>query len=145
MSERWRPIDGFGGKYEVSDLGNVRQNIWKRDESGKTHLSHRMIRIENKPSTKSKNRVEPRVNLPRHGKTQHYYLGRLVASHFVDGYAPGLTVDHINGDTTDNRAVNLQWLSRAENIRKGWRDGAYDCFKRKELDGQINLLGEDHG
>lgn len=42
-------------------------------------------------------------------------IQRLVAMTFIEGYAHGLQVDHINGDITDNRACNLRWLSRSLN------------------------------
>ena len=45
-------------------------------------------------------------------------IHKIVALAFVDGYEPGLTVDHINGDKTDNRVENLQWLSNADNVKK---------------------------
>jgi hypothetical protein len=32
-------------------------------------------------------------------------------------------VDHINSVPTDNRLVNLQWLSPSENIKKAFDDG----------------------
>lgn len=48
----------------------------------------------------------------RSGKSIH----RLVARAFVDGYEPGLDVNHINGVKTDNRAENLEWCSRSRNI-----------------------------
>ena len=44
-------------------------------------------------------------------------IHKIVALAFVGGYEPGLTVDHINGDKTDNRVENLQWLSNADNVK----------------------------
>lgn len=31
-------------------------------------------------------------------------------------------IDHINNDKTDNRAINLQWLSHRDNLRKKSQD-----------------------
>lgn len=59
---------------------------------------------------------------PKHdrvGKAIH----RLVARSFVDGYEPGLDVNHINGVKTDNRAENLEWCSRSRNIRHSFETG----------------------
>ena len=61
------------------------------------------------------NKGYPTVTLPNCKRVR---IHRLVALAFVDGYEPELTVDHINGDKTDNRAENLQWLSNADNAKK---------------------------
>jgi hypothetical protein len=55
----------------------------------------------------------------RSGKSVH----RMVARAFVDGYAPGLDVNHINGVKTDNRAENLEWCSRSRNIKHSFELG----------------------
>lgn len=41
---------------------------------------------------------------------------RLVARAFCNGYKEGLQVNHINGIKTDNRAVNLEWVTVSENM-----------------------------
>lgn len=43
---------------------------------------------------------------------------RAVAMAFVPRREHCNDVDHINNDKSDNRAVNLQWLTHEENLRK---------------------------
>lgn len=49
---------------------------------------------------------------------QNVRVHRLVAEMFIPNPHQLETVDHINGDKTDNRVVNLQWLSREDNVKK---------------------------
>ena len=60
------------------------------------------------------------VGLWRDGKRFTKKLHRLIAEAFVLNDDPEHkdTVDHVDGDKTNNCAANLQWLSRAANIRK---------------------------
>lgn len=45
------------------------------------------------------------------GIKYRFYTHRKVAEMFVEGYVPDYVVNHINGDKTDNRASNLEWIS----------------------------------
>ena len=48
-----------------------------------------------------------------------FYVHRLVAMAFVPGYFEGATVNHKNEDHHDNRADNLEWMTKAENNAYG--------------------------
>lgn len=91
------------------------------------------------------------------GNGYHYtgVLGRAYLTHrlawlFKTGEWPKSSVDHINGDTTDNRPENLRVLSHAENmqnIRKAHRDnqtgllGVSKCGRSKKWVAVISIAG----
>ncbi|WP_334166287.1 NUMOD4 motif-containing HNH endonuclease [Achromobacter mucicolens] len=96
--EEWRPVVGFEGCYEASSLGAVRSI-----SSGRI-LSRNALAGDGYVKT----------DLHRGGVRTHGYLHRIVAEAF-HGPAEGREVNHKNGDKLDNRAANLEWVTRAEN------------------------------
>lgn len=94
----WRPTDEADG-YAVTSDGSVKR-----------------IKTGNILSPSMNNSGYLTVNV---GKSVH----RMVARAFVDGYEPGLDVNHINGVKTDNRAENLEWCSRSRNIKHSFEIG----------------------
>jgi hypothetical protein len=59
------------------------------------------------------------VNLYNSSGRKTVSVHRIVAKHFVSGQCDNLVVDHIDGNSTNNKASNLQWITQTENIRKG--------------------------
>ena len=100
--EIWKPVKGFEGRYEVSNMGRVRNSL-----SGKVL----------KPSTYEGYK---RVNLSiGRGKYKTIGVHRLVAFAFVDGYAEGLEVNHIDENPSNNKSTNLEWMTHAKNVVYG--------------------------
>lgn len=112
MPETWKTARGCNAAYEVSDAGRVR----------KVGRCVRKIQVDRH----GYGRVQ--VYLPQNRK--HFYVHRLVAEVFCDGYAPGMQVNHKNHDKLDNRASNLEWVSADENIQKGKRAGVFRSKKK---------------
>jgi hypothetical protein len=68
--------------------------------------------------------VKLRVPGTKHGviKTAHI----LVASAFLPPPQPGeRVIDHVNGDKTDNRSCNLEWVTQQENTRRAVAAGRF--------------------
>lgn len=60
------------------------------------------------------------------GKRTKYRVHRLVARAFVSGHFEGASVDHLDGEKTNNRAANLEWVTLSENTRRQWESGLVD-------------------
>lgn len=107
VSEDWRPVVGYEGIYSISSLGRAR-----RDRAGRGTIAGRIL------TAKVATNDYLRVDLSRDDKKRRVSIHRLVAEAFI-GPAPSLAavVNHIDGDKTNNRPVNLEWCSVTENNR----------------------------
>ena len=114
--EIWLPIAGYEGRYEVSDLGNVRSvdvlvpyTHWR--------TGARLERLKRgKPLPQQKTNagyliVHLHSDNTRTARTVH----RLVAETFEPDADFSLDVNHADGDKTNNRRGNLEWINRSGN------------------------------
>ena len=114
--ERWLPIPGWEGLYDVSSLGRVRSH----------YRGGRILR----PWPDADGYL--RVSLSRGGVQTIYRVHRLVLLAFAGPGEPGEEVRHLNGDATDNRADNLAWGTPAENKRDQVRHGTHRNARKEE-------------
>lgn len=105
-TEKWAPIRGYDGAYEVSDHGRVRS--LDRVDSAQRRLRGRLLR----PTTRAKYQS---VTLSSSGVHRYFYVHRLVAQAFVFNPDPSYEVCHIDGDRLNNHASNLRWDSHQAN------------------------------
>lgn len=104
--EEWREVPGYEGIYEVSDQGRVRTLVTRvRGYKAGTLLRQGTSADGYKTVTLIKNNTGWCT-----------YAHRLVMLAFV-GESKGLDVNHKNGIKDDNRLENLEYVTRAENIR----------------------------
>lgn len=136
----WKPILGYEGYYEVSMAGEVRSV--DRMVCGKDgHL--RQLRGKKMRLTKSKGRDGDGyyvVNLRKNGKSDVRVVHVLVATAFIDNPNNLPTVNHIDGDKSNNCASNLEWTSYADNnihaLRTGLRKPRGTSVVQKTMDGR---------
>jgi hypothetical protein len=120
--ERWRPVVGHEGAYEVSDHGRVRsldrrvplRENWTRFAPG------RDLHLWKHP------RGYLHVNIA--GRTTPVH--RLVLEAFVGPAPEGTEGLHWNDDPADNRLQNLRWGSRPENEADKIRNGGHYLVNR---------------
>ena len=139
-AEEWRPVKGYEGLYEVSNMGRIKS----------------VARLTTRPcqyGIKNEYRIPEKilhanlstggylcVNLSHDGKEVTKRIHRLVAIHFCKGYRDGMVVNHIDEDKTNNRADNLEWVTQKANVNHG--TGIQRRKKYPKAVVQISLSGE---
>lgn len=121
MSEIWKDIKGYEGFYQVSNLGNVRSvdRVVKHPRYGERKEKGRLL----KPRKVSKNGRYLTVLLCKNGKQVNHRVHRLVAEAFIPNEYNKREVNHIDGNRENNRADNLEWVTREENMRHAFNTG----------------------
>ena len=111
LDERWLPIKGYEGLYEISSLGRiksfpVKHRTWERISSGYKKTNGYIG-----------------VTLCKNGKTQAFFVHRLVADAFVPNpnKESFTEVNHKDEDKSNNRANNLEWCDTLYNNTYGGR------------------------
>lgn len=105
MTERWATIEQYPD-YEVSDLGQVR-----RVTPGRKTFPGKIL----KPLSMGQGYLS--VALVAEGAVFRRYIHRLVAAAFIGPCPDRHEVNHLNGNKTDNRAGNLEYVTRSGNVR----------------------------
>ena len=125
--ERWRPIVSYEGFYSVSNHGRV------RSERSTTRSKKGAI------IQPGETRGYKIVALSAPGfERKTWLVHRLVAEAFI-GVAPATNaqVNHKNGDRSDNRLRNLEWVSPQEN-----QEHSYEKLGRqRHMRGENNPQG----
>ena len=62
-------------------------------------------------------------------KTKVCLLHRVIAKIFIPNPFGKKEVNHINGDKSDNRSVNLEWVTPSENIKHSYKIGTHKTSK----------------
>lgn len=101
---RIKDIQGFNGRYSITDDGSVISNDYKRTGNKKV-------------LTPFKDRYGYyRVRLRKDGENyKDYPIHRLVATAFCTRPTGKNYIDHIDGNPENNRAENLRWCTQKEN------------------------------
>jgi hypothetical protein len=123
--ERWLPIAGYEGFYEVSDLGRVRSlDRVVIERGGKARPMRGRIL---KPSRYLDGYlIVSLCNDRHHTRAVH----DLVARAFHGEPAPGQQVCHFDGDKTNNLAANLRWDTQSANNLDAVRHGTHGMAVR---------------
>lgn len=109
MDEVWRDLLELSGDYQISDMGRVRSRKWN---GGWRILS---------PQNNGESRL--RVGIYHNGVRRRVYVHHLVMKTFVGEAPDGHEVNHKNGNPSDNRLCNLEYVTHSENMRHALSTG----------------------
>lgn len=98
--EQWRPVVGYEGFYEVSNLGRVRN----------CKAARRILKQKTSP------KGYKILKLYRHGVARTYRVHRLVLEAFVGPCPEGLEGCHWDTVPSNNSLANLRWDTRSANM-----------------------------
>ena len=101
--ERWLPVPGYEGFYEVSDLGNVWSTPRPRTPGG-------LMKPVAGPNGYRQ------VTLTMGGKQKRVRIHRLVMLVFEGPCPEGMEVRHLDGNVANNRRDNLAYSDHRTNM-----------------------------
>lgn len=107
--EEWKVVEGTEGLLEVSSEGRVRSNM--RD--GRV--------LKQQLDNKGYHRIS--VTIKR--RNMHFKVHRLVATAFIPNPLSLPQVNHIDGDKSNNKAANLEWVTNIQNAHHAMESGLW--------------------
>ena len=121
-SEQWRAVEGYP-EYEVSNLGRVKGH-GKIMKPYKHRVTYKMVDLY-----KSGKRVARGM------------VHRMVANAFIPNPDNKPEVNHIDGNPSNNRVDNLEWVTHYENHLHAHRTGLIPEKNRMKRTGKFTLDG----
>ena len=105
MTEIWKNIEGYEGKYQVSNLGQVKSMI------GQEKVLH----------PKKHRNGHLQIGLHKDKKRKTMYIHRLVAQAFIPNPDNLPCVNHKDENPNNNNVDNLEWCTQKYNCNYGTR------------------------
>lgn len=114
--ETWAPIDGYEGRYEISDAGHVRRQTFV-DHRGVVHKA-RVMRVSYGSGYAT---FYGSLNGKRFGILVH----RAIAIAFIPNPHALPHINHIDGNKRNNSITNLEWVTQQQNVLHAKRTGLW--------------------
>ena len=112
MKEAWRDIKGYEGLYQVSSLGRFKSLPRTTTKGG-------ILKIYINSRNKYGYVCLCKENIKKSLRTHRIVLETFSPIKDMDQ----LQVNHINGIKTDNRLINLEWVTQSENMKHAFDNG----------------------
>jgi len=106
IMEIWKDIPGYSNDYQISNLGNIKnkEGLILKQKINKYRGDYKLVIL-----WKYSNKM--------------LSVHRLVAKTFIPNPLNKPEVNHIDGDKTNNRIENLEWVTHQENIQHAYKNG----------------------
>lgn len=124
--EEWKPIDGYDGAYMVSNLGRFKSIAGKKR---KWKIKHQYI----------DHGGYLEIYLYKNNIKRNHKAHREVGVHWVDNPNSLKEINHKKGIKTDNRATELEWSTRVDNMLHAYATGL-----RISSRSMLGKFGRDH-
>ena len=134
-AEIWKPVSGYEGSYEVSNLGNVRsldRIIFRRDGTQFKKIGQPI----KKKLTRAGYHVVTLWDTP---KPKHFFVHRLVLEAFDRKRLEREVCRHIDDNPLNNRLENINWGTPSENNLDMVRNGLHPMKNRTHCPRGHNL------
>lgn len=116
MMEIFKPVLGYAGIYEISNMGRVKslsREIERKDGNTRTTKEKIIVPFNTKCG------YHQIVLTNKDGVKKKHYIHRLVANSFLPNLNNLPIVNHKNENKKDNRVSNLEWCTAYYNTRYG--------------------------
>ena len=134
MTEEWKNIVGYERHYKISSLGRI-----KRTNGGRGATIGRVLKVK-QPTRHCDYR---RVQLSRNDTKRTFSVHVLVAEAFHGPRPQDKCVNHIDMNKLNNAALNLEWVTAAENVHHATKNGTRTFRPLKgSLNGRAKLTEE---
>ena len=110
INEQWKPVEGYEGLYEISNLGRVKS------------LNYNRTGVEKVLKPENDKDGYLRVVLYRNGKRKMFQVHRLVSTAFIPNPLGLPEVNHKDENPSNNVVGNIEWCNRLYNNNFGTRN-----------------------
>lgn len=140
--EKWKPISGYEGLYEVSNKGNIKS--FHKNKDGV------LIKLFTEKLKHTNYKCLTLVDI--FGNKKQFRVHRIVAEMFLSNKHNKRFVNHIDNNGENNCVENLEWCSQSENIKHSHNQNrseqVYLANKIKSNKAQKNreeMIGKKYG
>lgn len=125
MRERWLPVVGWEGLYEVSNFGQIR-SLDRPPRDGRRGFRGRVLKPD------SKKHGHRYVVLGDRDRVEKMYVHRAVLIAFDRPPAPGEEVRHWDGNPSNNERSNLLWGTKSDQRADDVRNGVHPSARKTD-------------